>query len=55
MQEIMKTALTSYQLGEIDFFQFVNSYENATQIQLEFIINLLTHNLLAIKILYYPK
>jgi cobalt-zinc-cadmium resistance protein CzcA len=55
MDEIMNTALSSYQLGEIDFFQFVNSYENATQIELEYLDNLLKYNQLAIRILYYTK
>ena len=53
MNEIQKTALKSYQLGEIDFYQFVNSYETAIQIRLEYVDNLLKFNKTATEIKYF--
>jgi cobalt-zinc-cadmium resistance protein CzcA len=53
--EIMRTALKYYNLGEIDFYQFVNSYESAVQIQLEYFENLYRYNLSASAILNYSK
>jgi len=55
MNEIMKTALKSYQLGEINFYQFVSSYETAVQIQLEYLDNLLKYNQTASEIMYFSK
>lgn len=55
MNEIMKTALKSYQLGEINFFQFVSSYETAFQIQVEYLDNLLKYNQTASEIKYFSK
>jgi cobalt-zinc-cadmium resistance protein CzcA len=53
--EIMRTALKYYNLGEIDFYQFVNSYESAIQIQLEYFENLYRYNLSASAILHFSK
>ncbi|RAR46922.1 CzcA family heavy metal efflux pump [Flavobacterium lacus] len=36
-QEIIKVANMSYQHGEIDFFQFIQSLENATTIQVDYL------------------
>jgi len=55
MNEIMKTALKSYQLGEINFYQFVSSYETAVQIQFEYLDNVLKYNQKTSEILYFSK
>ncbi len=55
MTEIMKTALKSYQLGEINFYQFVSSYETAVQIQLEYLENVLKYNQTTSEIIYFSK
>ncbi len=55
MNEIMKVALQSYQLGEINFYQFVNSYETAVQIHLEYLGAVLKYNQTASEIKYYSK
>ncbi len=55
MNEIMKTALKSYQLGEINFFQFVNSYETAVQIHFEHYDNILKYNHTISEIKYFSK
>jgi len=55
MNEIMKTALKSYQLGEINFYQFVGSYETAIQIQFNYLDNVLNYNQTTTKISYFSK
>jgi cobalt-zinc-cadmium resistance protein CzcA len=55
MDEIMKTALKSVQLGEINFYQFVSSYETAMQIRLEHLDNVLKYNQTTSKINYFSK
>ncbi len=55
MNEIMETALKSYELGEINFFQFVSSYETAIQIQLEYLDNVLKYNQTTSEIKYFSK
>lgn len=42
--EILKTATISYQNGEIDFFQYILSLENAYSITLSYLENLNNHN-----------
>jgi heavy metal efflux system protein len=42
--EILKTATVSYQNGEIDFFQYIQSLENAYSITLLYLENLNNHN-----------
>ncbi len=42
--EILKTATVSYQNGEIDFFQYIQSLENAYNITLSYLENLNNHN-----------
>ncbi len=53
--EIMKIALKSYQLGEINFYNFVNSYESAIEIQSEFIDNKLLFRTTALEIIYFSN
>jgi cobalt-zinc-cadmium resistance protein CzcA len=53
--EIIRSALKYYNLGEIDFYQFVSSYESAVQIQLEYFENLYRYNLSASAILNFSK
>jgi len=55
VNEILETTLKSYKLGEIDFFQFVSSYETAIQMQLENLDNLLQYNKITLKIKYFSK
>lgn len=55
MNEIMKTALKSYQIGEINFYQFVSSYETAIQIQFEQLENVLKYNKTASSLKYFSK
>ena len=43
-QEIIKVANMSYQHGEIDFFQFIQSLENATTIQVEYLAAVSQYN-----------
>ena len=43
-QEIIKVANMSYQHGEIDFFQFIQSLENATTIQVEYLAAVSKYN-----------
>jgi cobalt-zinc-cadmium resistance protein CzcA len=42
--EIIKVANLSYKHGEIDFFQYIQSLENATTIQVEYLNNVLQFN-----------
>jgi cobalt-zinc-cadmium resistance protein CzcA len=42
--EIIKVANASYKQGEIDFFQYIQSLENATNIQVEYLDNVLLFN-----------
>jgi cobalt-zinc-cadmium resistance protein CzcA len=53
--EIMRTALKSYQLGEINFYQFVSSYETAVQIQIEYFENIYGFNVSTSEIMYFSK
>jgi cobalt-zinc-cadmium resistance protein CzcA len=53
--EIMRAALKSYQLGEINFYQFVSSFETAVQIQLEYFENLYGYNVSTSEIIYFSK
>ena len=43
-QEIIKVANSSYKHGEIDFFQYILSLENATVIQVDYLDNVLEFN-----------
>ena len=42
--EIIKVGNSSYKQGEIDFFQYIQSLENATVIQVDFLYNVLQFN-----------
>ncbi len=53
--EIIRTSERSYELGEIDFFQFVLSVENALSITLDYLDNLSNYNEVAIDINYLTK
>ena len=55
MTAIMETALKSYEFGEINYYQFVNSYETAIQIQLEQLENVLKYNQTTSEIKYFSK
>ena len=50
--EIIKTATLSYQSGEIDFFQYIQSMENGYQINLSYLENLNAYNQTIIAINY---
>ena len=43
-EEIIKTAERSFKHGEIDFFQFIQSIENAKEIELSYLDNLNQYN-----------
>ncbi|TYQ00076.1 cobalt-zinc-cadmium resistance protein CzcA [Tenacibaculum adriaticum] len=51
-QEIIKTAGSSFKNGEIDFFQYIQSVENATDIELNYLENLQIYNQTVITINY---
>lgn len=50
--EIIKVGNLSYKHGEIDFFQFIQSLENATVIQVDYLDNLLQFNKTQLDIQY---
>ncbi|WGH76193.1 CusA/CzcA family heavy metal efflux RND transporter [Tenacibaculum tangerinum] len=50
--EILKTANTSFKHGEIDFFQYIQSIENAYQIKLAYVKNIEAYNNIVIDINY---
>jgi cobalt-zinc-cadmium resistance protein CzcA len=52
--EILKVANLSYKNGEIDFFQYIQSLENATTIQVDYLDTLLQYNNTQLE-LYYPN
>jgi cobalt-zinc-cadmium resistance protein CzcA len=51
-EEIIKTAERSYKEGEIDFFQYIQSMETATDIELTYLENLNKYNQTVIAINY---
>ena len=53
-EEISKVANLSYKNGEIDFFQYIQSLENATAIQVDYLDTLLQYNNTQLE-LYYPN
>jgi cobalt-zinc-cadmium resistance protein CzcA len=53
-EEILKVANLSYKNGEIDFFQYIQSLENATTIQVDYFDTLLQYNNTQLE-LYYPN
>ncbi len=52
---IRETALKSYELGEINYFQFVSSYETAIQMQIEQLENILKYNQTILALKYFSK
>ncbi|MEY4461593.1 MAG: hypothetical protein RLY98_133, partial [Bacteroidota bacterium] len=52
--EIIKVANLSYKNGEIDFFQYIQSLENATTIQVDHLDTLLQFNTIQLE-LNYPN
>jgi cobalt-zinc-cadmium resistance protein CzcA len=52
-KEIEKTAQKSYQSGEIDFFQYIQSMENATSIEMDYLDTLLKYNISYLELHYY--
>jgi cobalt-zinc-cadmium resistance protein CzcA len=52
--EIIKVANLSYKNGEIDFFQYIQSLENATTIQVDYLDTLLQFNTIQLE-LNYPN
>ena len=51
-EEIFKTAQFSYESGEINFFQYIQSIENALEIRLDYLLNLNGYNQTIIEINY---
>ncbi len=51
-EEILKVANMSYIHGEIDFFQFILSLDNATSIQIDYLDALLQYNLTQLQLQY---
>lgn len=53
--EIMRSAIRSFQLGEIDLLRFTSSFENAVLIKLEYLSNLLGYNRSTLEYIYYSN
>ncbi len=51
-EEIIKVANMSYKHGEIDFFQFIQSLENATTIQVDYLTAVNQYNLIQLNLQY---
>ena len=54
-REIIRSSQRSYELGEIDFFEYVLSVENALTITLDYIENVSNYNQVALEIVYLTK
>ena len=52
-EEIIKVANRSFKQGEIDFFQYIQSLENATTIQVEYLENVFEFNKTQLDIQYF--
>jgi len=52
-QEIIKTADMSYKNGEIDFFQYIQSMENAISIEIDYLDNVLSYNKSYLELHYF--
>jgi len=50
--EILRVTIKSYQVGEIDLFKFTNSYENAVQIKMDYLDNVLKYNAIILDQMY---
>ena len=53
--EIIRTSLKNYKAGEINFYQFVSSYEAALQIQLEYFENTFHYNRYTTELNYFSR
>lgn len=53
--EILRTAIKYFELGEIDFFQFVASFDAAFQYQIEYFDNLYKYNVCTAQMMYFTK
>jgi cobalt-zinc-cadmium resistance protein CzcA len=51
-EEINKVAQLSYKNGEIDFFQYIQSLENSTAIQVDYLDTLLQYNTTQLELFY---
>ncbi|HJD92483.1 TolC family protein [Bacteroides coprosuis] len=51
--EIIKTAEGSYKGGEIDYFQFIQSIENATDIEVQYLESVLAYNKACLELYYF--
>jgi cobalt-zinc-cadmium resistance protein CzcA len=51
--EIIKVGNSSYKHGEIDFFQYIQSLENATTIQVDYLENVLQFNTIQLDLHYF--
>jgi len=54
-EEIIRTTERTYTVGEIDFFQFVMSIENALSITRDYYENVSEYNFLALEINYLTR
>jgi cobalt-zinc-cadmium resistance protein CzcA len=54
-QEIIRTALVSYEAGAIAYYEFVISYESALEMQLEYLENLYNYNRTACELQYFTE
>lgn len=52
-KEIIKTADMSYRNGEIDFFQYIQSMENAISIESDYLDNVLSYNKSCLELHYF--
>lgn len=52
-KEIIKTADMSYKNGEIDFFQYIQSMENAISIEFDYLDNVLSYNKSYLELHYF--
>ena len=52
-EEISKVDNLSYKNGEIDFFQYIQSLENATTIQVDYLDTLLQYNTTQVELYYF--
>ena len=55
VNKIMETAIKSYELGEINFYQFVSSIETSIQLKLDYLNNLIKYNQIVVEIKYFSK
>jgi len=54
-EEIIRSSQKNYQMGEIDFFQFVLSIENAMSLIIDYLENVSKYNKVALEINYLTK